>query len=132
MARGLLSIQVLTWGDAQVYNTKLKPMNLVLFENALEHLARIERVLEMPRGNLLLVSLSLYTQTSLPPSHTQTPLSHTRRPLSLYMSVRETERMREREREHLARIERVLEMPRGNLLLVRVSVHVCVCVRVCV
>ena len=39
----------------QVYNTKLKPMNLVLFENALEHLARIERVLEMPRGNLLLV-----------------------------------------------------------------------------
>jgi len=39
------------------YNQKLKPMNLVLFENALEHLARLERVLEMPRGNLLLVGV---------------------------------------------------------------------------
>ena len=32
-------------------------MNLVLFENALEHLVRLERVLQMPRGNLLLVGV---------------------------------------------------------------------------
>ena len=39
------------------YNEKNKPMNLVLFENALEHLVRLERVLQMPRGNLLLVGV---------------------------------------------------------------------------
>jgi dynein heavy chain, axonemal len=39
------------------YNEKNKPMNLVLFENALEHLVRLERVMQMPRGNLLLVGV---------------------------------------------------------------------------
>jgi len=39
------------------YNKKLKPMNLVLFEDALEHIVRLERVLQMPRGNLLLVGV---------------------------------------------------------------------------
>jgi dynein heavy chain len=39
------------------YNEKRKAMNLVLFENALEHLVRLERVLQMPRGNLLLVGV---------------------------------------------------------------------------
>jgi len=39
------------------YNEKNKPMNLVLFENALEHLVRLERVMQMPRGNLMLVGV---------------------------------------------------------------------------
>eukprot|EP00960_Hanusia_phi_P039624 753955-Hanusia_phi.AAC.6 len=41
----------------QSYNQKQKKMNLVLFDNALEHLVRLQRVLEMPRGNLLLVGV---------------------------------------------------------------------------
>ena len=40
-----------------LYNSKQKAMNLVLFDNALEHLVRLERVLQMPRGNLLLVGV---------------------------------------------------------------------------
>jgi dynein heavy chain len=39
------------------YNEKNKVMNLVLFENALEHLCRLERVMQMPRGNLMLVGV---------------------------------------------------------------------------
>jgi dynein heavy chain len=40
-----------------LYNSKQKALNLVLFDHALEHLVRLARVLEMPRGNLLLVGL---------------------------------------------------------------------------
>jgi dynein heavy chain len=39
------------------YNKKHKPMNLVLFDDALEHFTRIQRVLRMPSGNLLLVGV---------------------------------------------------------------------------
>eukprot|EP00736_Rhodelphis_marinus_P009344 Rmarinus@m.3249 len=39
------------------YNASNKVMNLVLFDDALEHLTRIHRVLRMERGNLLLVGV---------------------------------------------------------------------------
>eukprot|EP00741_Cyanophora_paradoxa_P015322 tig00000194_g14791.t1 len=39
------------------HNITHKPMNLVMFEDALEHLTRIERVLRLPRGNCLLVGV---------------------------------------------------------------------------
>jgi len=37
------------------YNAEKRPMNLVLFEDALSHLVRIHRIIRMPQGNALLV-----------------------------------------------------------------------------
>lgn len=34
------------------YNERHTPMNLVLFDDALDHLTRVHRVLRMPQGNL--------------------------------------------------------------------------------
>lgn len=39
------------------YNERHTPMNLVLFDDALDHLTRVHRVLRMPRGNALLVGV---------------------------------------------------------------------------
>lgn len=39
------------------YNEKYKPMNLVLFDDALEHLTRIHRVIRMSQGHALLVGV---------------------------------------------------------------------------
>lgn len=40
------------------YNGESKsPMNLIFFKNALEHLSRVCRILDMPRGNILLVGM---------------------------------------------------------------------------
>lgn len=39
------------------YNQKRKNMNLVFFEDALEHLTRIHRAIRMPQGNALLVGV---------------------------------------------------------------------------
>ncbi|PNH08033.1 Dynein-1-alpha heavy chain, flagellar inner arm I1 complex [Tetrabaena socialis] len=40
-----------------IYNRKRKPLNLVFFEDALEHLTRIHRTLRLPQGNCLLVGV---------------------------------------------------------------------------
>ena len=39
------------------YNEHHTPMNLVLFNDALDHLARVHRVLRMPQGHALLVGV---------------------------------------------------------------------------
>jgi dynein heavy chain, axonemal len=44
-------------GLLAAYNEKKKPMNLVFFEDALEHLARIHRTIRLPQGNCLLVGV---------------------------------------------------------------------------
>lgn len=41
----------------ETYNLDHKPMNLVLFESALDHLTRVYRIIRMPRGNALLVGV---------------------------------------------------------------------------
>lgn len=40
-----------------MYNEKNKPMNLVFFEDALEHITRILRTITLPQGNSLLVGV---------------------------------------------------------------------------
>jgi dynein heavy chain len=40
-----------------LYNMRHKPMQLVFFEDALEHLTRIHRTMRLPRGNCLLVGV---------------------------------------------------------------------------
>ena len=47
-----LSLQIL-----EEYNDKYKAMNLVLFDDALEHLTRIHRVIRMSQGHALLVGV---------------------------------------------------------------------------
>ena len=39
------------------YNEKYTPMNLVLFDDALDHLTRVHRVLRMSQGHNLLVGV---------------------------------------------------------------------------
>ena len=39
------------------YNERHTPMNLVLFDDALDHLTRVHRVLRMPQGHALLVGV---------------------------------------------------------------------------
>lgn len=49
-------VEILT--DAlTIYNETFAAMNLVLFENAVGHILRINRILEMPRGNALLIGI---------------------------------------------------------------------------
>jgi dynein heavy chain len=40
-----------------LYNTVYKPLNLVFFEDALEHITRILRTITLPQGNSLLVGV---------------------------------------------------------------------------
>ena len=40
-----------------MYNAENKPMNLVFFEDALEHLTRIHRIVRLDLGNALLVGV---------------------------------------------------------------------------
>ncbi len=47
------------------YNKKNKAMNLVLFDDALEHFTRIQCVLRMPSGNILLVGVGASGKQSL-------------------------------------------------------------------
>lgn len=44
-------------GILESYNMERKPMTLVFFEQALEHLCRIHRIIRNPRGNALLVGI---------------------------------------------------------------------------
>jgi dynein heavy chain len=41
----------------ETHNTERKPMTLVLFEMALEHMTRLLRIIKVPRGNALLVGV---------------------------------------------------------------------------
>eukprot|EP00947_MAST-08B_sp_MAST-8B-sp1_P000067 g67.t1 len=39
------------------YNIDMRPMNLVMFDMALEHIMRIHRIIRLPRGNALLIGV---------------------------------------------------------------------------
>jgi dynein heavy chain len=51
------SIRVIFDHVLESYNMEQKPMLLVLFEAALDHLSRIHRIIRMPRGHALLVGV---------------------------------------------------------------------------
>lgn len=51
------SLQKLLNEAMQSYNDLVGAMNLVLFMDAMEHVCRINRILELPRGNALLVGV---------------------------------------------------------------------------
>ncbi|GMH41526.1 hypothetical protein BSKO_09436 [Bryopsis sp. KO-2023] len=54
---GFSDIKAMLEEILEEYNAKRKPMQLVFFEDALEHLTRIHRTMRLPRGNCLLVGV---------------------------------------------------------------------------
>ena len=57
----LINSGVLFWQILEEYNDTHTPMNLVLFDDALDHLTRIHRVIRMDRGHALLVGVGKET-----------------------------------------------------------------------
>ena len=53
----LLCIMLFVSQILEEYNENHKPMNLVLFDDALEHLTRVHRVIRMDQGHALLVGV---------------------------------------------------------------------------
>ena len=56
---GYDQVRTIFGGVLDLYASENKAMTLVLFEQALEHLCRIHRIIRNPRGNALLVGLVL-------------------------------------------------------------------------
>ena len=54
---GYEDVKVTMEGLLELYNAKHKPLNLVFFEDALQHLVRILRTITLPQGNNLLVGV---------------------------------------------------------------------------